>query len=158
MVRECDASVYLARAYTHPRENYSPEPPFVYFPIYKSIDKGSTWAPLSNVADQVNGRGLRYQPLLCVLPQAIGNLAEGTILCAGNSIPSDLSKTKIDIYASTDSGQTWKFVSSVASGGDAEPKNGLTPVWEPFLMVYNNQLVAYYSDQRNPSYGQYLVH
>jgi hypothetical protein len=158
MVRECDASVYLARADTHPRENYSPEPPLVYFPIYKSTDKSATWAPLSNVTDQVNGWGLRYQPFLYVLPQAIGSLAEGTILCAGNSIPSDLSKTKIDIYASTDSGQTWKFVSSVASGGDAEPKNGLTPVWEPFLMVYNNQLVAYYSDQRNPSYGQYLVH
>jgi hypothetical protein len=25
-------------------------------------------------------------------------------------------------------------------------------------MVYDNQLVCYYSDQRNPSYGQYLVH
>jgi hypothetical protein len=105
----------------------------------------------------MNGWGLRFQPFLYVLPQAIGNLTEGTIPCAGNSIPSDLSKTKIGIYASTDSGQTWKLVSSVASGGEAEPTNGLTPAWEPFLMVYNNQLVTYYSDQRSPSYGQYLV-
>ena len=86
MVRECDASVYLARADTHPRENYSPGPPLVYFPIYQSTDKGGTWAPLSNVTDQVNGWGLRYQPFLHVLPQAIGSLAEGTIFCAENSI------------------------------------------------------------------------
>jgi len=31
-------------------------------------------------------------------------------------------------------------------------------VWEPFLMVYNNQLVVYYSDQRDSAYGQKIVH
>lgn len=101
---------------------------------------------------------MRYQPFLYVLPQAIGKLPAGTVLCAGNSIPSDLSKTKIDIYASTDAGKTWKFLSSVCSGGKADPANGETPVWEPFLMVYKNQLVAYYSDQRDSAYGQKLVH
>ncbi|KAF5586161.1 BNR Asp-box repeat domain-containing protein [Fusarium pseudocircinatum] len=139
-------------------ENYSPEPPKVYFPIYQSKDKGSTWAPLSNVTDTKNGWGLRYQPFLYVLPQAIGKLAKGTILLAGNSIPTDLSKTKIDLYASTDSGKTWKYISNIATGGKAVPDNGETPVWEPFLMVYNNKLVCYYSDQRDPSYGQKLVH
>lgn len=69
--------------------------------------------------------------------------------------------------------KTWKFVSHIASGGKAIPNNGVsrhypfdwqtdrlqeTPVWEPFLMVYNNQLVVYYSDQRDPNYGQKLVH
>ncbi|KAF5003862.1 hypothetical protein FDECE_9610 [Fusarium decemcellulare] len=135
-----------------------PEPPKVFFPIYSSSDKGSTWSRLSQVDDKVNGWGLRYQPFLYVLPQKIGNLAKGTILLAGNSIPTDLSKTKIDLYASTDSGKTWSFVSSIASGGKAVPNNGETPVWEPFLMVYNNQLVCYYSDQRDSAYGQKLVH
>jgi hypothetical protein len=130
----------------------------VYFPIYKSTDKGQTWTSISQVTDQVNGWGMRYQPDLYVLPQAIGNLPKGTVLCAGNSIPTDLSQTKIDIYASKDGGYTWSFVSSVASGGRAEPTNGLTPVWEPFLMVYNNQLVCYYSDQRDTTYAQKLVH
>ncbi|KAH6983627.1 Sialidase [Ilyonectria sp. MPI-CAGE-AT-0026] len=139
-------------------ENYSPEPPMVYFPIYRSTDKGATWSAFSTVNDTKNGWGLRYQPFLYVLPQQIGNLAKGTILLAGNSIPTDLSKTKIDIYASTDSGKTWSFVSSVASGGKAVPNNGETPIWEPFLMVYNNQLVCYYSDQRDSAYGQKLVH
>ncbi|RDW64675.1 glycoside hydrolase family 93 protein [Coleophoma cylindrospora] len=139
-------------------ENYSPEPPMVYFPIYRSTDKGETWTSFSTVQDQVNGWGLRYQPSLYLLPQTIGNLTKGTILCAGNSIPTDLSQTKIDLYASQDSGATWSFVSSIASGGAADPSNGQTPVWEPFLMVYDNQLVAYYSDQRDPAHGQKLVH
>jgi hypothetical protein len=36
-------------------ENYSPEPPLVYFPIYKSTDGAVTWHEISRVADQVNG-------------------------------------------------------------------------------------------------------
>ncbi|KAG5951614.1 hypothetical protein E4U53_002690 [Claviceps sorghi] len=139
-------------------EAYSPEPPVVDFPIYRSTDKGATWAPFSKVTDQVNGWGLRYQPFLYVLPQAIGQLPKGTVLLAGNSIPKDLSRTKIDLYASKDGGKTWSFVSSIASGGKALPNNGETPVWEPFLMVYNNQLVCYYSDQRDKAFGQKLVH
>ncbi|KAH6876379.1 family 93 glycoside hydrolase [Thelonectria olida] len=139
-------------------ENYSPEPPLVYFPIYKSLDGGVTWSEISKVEDQVNDWGLRYQPFLYELPQAIGDYAAGTILLAGNSIPTDLSQTKIDVYASTDGGETWEFVSSVASGGEARPTNGLTPVWEPYLMVYNDELICYYSDQRDSNYGQKLVH
>ncbi|KAG9228269.1 Sialidase [Amylocarpus encephaloides] len=139
-------------------ENYSKEPPKVYFPIYKSVDKGATWSSFSTIQDTVNGWGLRYQPDLYLLPQAIGNLPAGTILCAGNSIPTDLSKTKIDLYASKDNGLTWSFISSIATGGRADPTNGQTPIWEPFLMVYNDQVVAYYSDQRDPAHGQKLVH
>ncbi|KPM39416.1 hypothetical protein AK830_g7170 [Neonectria ditissima] len=139
-------------------ENYSPEPPLVYFPIYKSLDGGVTWSEVGRIQDQVNNWGLRYQPFLYELPQAIGAFKAGTILCAGNSIPTDLSKTKIDVYASTDGGKTWKFASTVASGGEARPNNGLTPVWEPFLMVYKTQLVIYYADQRDTKYGQKLVH
>ena len=115
-------------------ENYSPEPPLVYFPIYKSTDGGVQWTEIGKVQDQVNGWGLRYQPFLYVLPRAIGKYPKGTILCAGNSIPTDLSKSKIDVYASSDEGSSWEFVSSVAQGGEAKPDNGLTPVWEPFMM------------------------
>lgn len=115
-------------------ENYSPEPPLVYFPIYRSTDAGATWAEIGRVEDTENGWGLRYQPFLYELPVAIGRFAAGTLLLAGNSIPTDLSKTKIDVYASTDGGVTWTFVSSIAEGGEARPNNGLTPVWEPLLM------------------------
>jgi hypothetical protein len=92
-------------------ENYSPEPQnnSVYFPIYKSSDHGKSWKHISNVTDQVNGWGLRYQPFLYELPQAIGNYSAGTILLAGNSIPTNLSNTQIDIYASTDKGYVQHF-------------------------------------------------
>ncbi|WP_276354208.1 AbfB domain-containing protein [Cohnella caldifontis] len=128
------------------------------FPIYRSTDGGVTWAHLSEVTDTVNGWGLRYQPFLYELPQAIGSMPAGTILCAGNSIPSDLSATKIDLYKSTDHGVTWSFVSSIATGGRADPSGAYDPVWEPFLLVANNKLILYYSDERDPAHNQKLVH
>ncbi|RCW40317.1 hypothetical protein DFP97_1378, partial [Paenibacillus prosopidis] len=78
--------------------------------------------------------------------------------CAGNSIPSDYSKSKLDLYKSTDHGKTWSFVSSIASGGRPKSENGYTPVWEPFPLVADNKLIVYYSDQRDPKYGQKIVH
>jgi hypothetical protein len=128
------------------------------FPIFQSTDDGKTWKPLSTVTDQVNGWGMRWQPQLYELPQAIGNMPAGTILCAGNSIPSDYSKSKLDLYKSTDHGKTWSFVSSIASGGQPKSENGYTPVWEPFPLVADNKLIVYYSDQRDPKYGQKMVH
>ena len=108
--------------------------------------------------DTQNGWGLRYQPFLYVLPQAFAGYKAGTVLLSGSSIPTDLSKTQIELYASTDSGKSWKFVSHIASGGVAKPNNGETPVWEPFLMLHKNKLICYYSDQRDTKYGQKMVH
>ncbi|KAF4455686.1 BNR Asp-box repeat domain [Fusarium albosuccineum] len=140
-------------------ENYSPEPPLVWFPIVKSKDGGKTWKEISRVHDTQNGWGLRYQPFLYQLPEAIGDFEKGTVLISGSSIPTNLSQTLIEVYASRDKGYTWEFVSHVALGGEAKPEHGLTPVWEPFLMTYKKQLVLYYSDQRdNATHSQKLVH
>ncbi|KAI0130665.1 glycoside hydrolase family 93 protein [Daldinia grandis] len=139
-------------------ENYSPEPPPVYFPIYRSSDKGATWTKVSQVEDQGYGYGLRYQPFLYVLPEDFAGYKKGDVLLAGSSIPTDLSKTQLDIYASSDSGKTWKFLSHVAAGGEARPNNGLTPVWEPFLLLHKGKLIYYYSDQRDTKHGQKMVH
>jgi hypothetical protein len=140
-------------------ENYSPEPPKVYFPIYQSKDGGYTWKELSRVQDTQNNWGLRYQPFLHVLQKDMGGYKKGAVLLAGSSIPTDLSKTQLELYASADSGVTWKFVSHMAAGGEALPNNGLTPVWEPFLMEHKDTLIHYYSDQRaNTTHGQKMVH
>ncbi|KAF7719590.1 Exo-alpha-L-1,5-arabinanase [Penicillium ucsense] len=140
-------------------ENYSPEPPQVYFPIYRSKDQGKTWSEISKVHDTANGLGLRYQPFLYHLPERVGPFKAGTLLLAGNSIPTDLATTQIDLYASRDDGLTWEFLSHIASGGEAQPNNGLTPVWEPYLLAHKGKLICYYSDQRdNATYGQKLVH
>jgi hypothetical protein len=128
-------------------ENYSPEPPPVYFPIFQSVDGGETWKEISKVTDQVNGWGLRYQPFLYEMPVSVGKYSAGTILCAGNSIPTNLSHTRIDVYASFDKGYSWEFVSHVASGGAAVPDNGVPAIWEPFILWYDGQIVIYYSDQ-----------
>ncbi|KAH8427631.1 sialidase family protein [Aspergillus melleus] len=140
-------------------ENYSPEPPAVYFPIYRSKDHGQTWKEISRVHDTANGLGLRYQPFLYYLPERVGKYKKGTLLLAGSSIPTDLSSTQIDLYASRDSGKTWEFLSHIAAGGEAVPNNGLTPVWEPFLLAHKGKLIAYYADQRaNETHGQKMSH
>ncbi|MGH1552911.1 hypothetical protein ACRAWF_15465 [Streptomyces sp. L7] len=60
--------------------------------------------------------------------------------------------------SSTDSGATWNVVNIIATGswsnGANYPATENTyhqndPVWEPYLMVYNNQLIAYYSDEND---------
>ncbi|KAK2790627.1 hypothetical protein FQN51_002454 [Onygenales sp. PD_10] len=96
-------------------ERYSPEPLAVSFPVYKSTDGSASWAPFSSIQDTVNGWGFRYNPVLFELPQDIGEYAAGTILAAGESLPADLSEAWIDLYASTDGGVNWEFVSHVAA-------------------------------------------
>ncbi|KAI6780470.1 uncharacterized protein J7T54_002868 [Emericellopsis cladophorae] len=137
-----------------------PENP--YIPIYESFDQGQTWAERSRVYDTQNGWGLRYQPELFELTEQIGDYEPGTLLVAANSIPADLNGTRIDIYFSTDEGHTWEFASNVAEGGYAVPDNQYDPIWEPFIVTHEGQLIVYYADQREPgtngTLGQKLSH
>ncbi|KAK8189645.1 BNR/Asp-box repeat protein [Phyllosticta paracitricarpa] len=137
-------------------ENYGPEP--VYFPVYRSTDKNKRWRELSRVEDTTKQWGMRYQPTMYKLPRQIGRFPAGTVLVGGNAIPPDGSLTNIEVFASTDQAKTWTNISTVAEGRRAIPKNGETPVWEPFFLEYEGQLVCYYSDQRDPAHGQKLVH
>jgi hypothetical protein len=75
----------------------------------------------------------------------------------------DRSDMALALYASTDQGATWRVVNIIATGGWQGGSAGATgvnvaaantyrqvdPIWEPFLMVYNGQLVAYYSDEND---------
>ncbi|MDV7217495.1 RICIN domain-containing protein [Streptomyces prunicolor] len=156
-------------------------------PLYKSDDNGTTWQHLSDVkAPAYASSNPAYSsyvsnwtnPYLYVLPQAVGNLASGTLLMAtvvsgddynyldqkatnSSYTPThdgDRSNTAIALYSSTDSGATWNVVNVITTGswsnGANYPATANTyhqndPVWEPYLMVYNNQLVAYYSDEND---------
>ena len=80
-----------------------------YIPIWESTDLGETWSERSRVYDAQNGWGLRYQPDLYEMTEEIGNYSAGTLLMAANSIPADLSETKIDVYASTDKGYVFPY-------------------------------------------------
>ncbi|MDX2681892.1 RICIN domain-containing protein [Streptomyces sp. NY05-11A] len=128
------------------------------FPIYRSTDNGTSWTKISEVADTQNGWGMRWEPELFELPRAMGGFPAGTILAAGDSVPADRGGTKIDLYASTDRGQSWTFVTNIATGGEAISSNGHTPVWEPFFLLSGDRLIVYYSDQRDTAHGQEIVH
>jgi len=126
------------------------------FPIFESTDSGRTWTLVGAVKDTHKGVGMRWEPFLYQLPQAIGGMAAGTLLCAGLDLPYDRSSCEIDLYQSTDAGRTWTYVSTVAVGNKATP--GSQPVWEPYLMVVNNKLYCFYSDERDAAYSQKLGH
>ena len=126
------------------------------FPIFESLDSGRSWSKVGDVKDTHKGVGMRWEPQLYELPQAIGNMPAGTLLSAGLVLPYDRSFCEIDLYKSTDAGRTWSYVSTIAVGTQAIP--GSDPVWEPFLMVANNKLYCFYSDERDAAFSQKLVH
>jgi len=136
--------------------NSSPGPALRFFPIFKSTDGAKSWEQISQVNDTVNGFGMSAQPFLYQLPVPIGSFTAGTVLAAGNSIGPDT--TNLDLYASRDLGVTWTFVSHMAQGGPASTVNGITPVWEPFLMAFEDKVIVMFSDQGDPEYGQKLAH
>ncbi|QLH82894.1 sialidase family protein [Halosimplex pelagicum] len=132
-----------------------------YFPIYRSTDGGETWDAFSAIRDTENDWGLRYQPVLFELPEAVGPWGAGTVLAAGNSLPDDRSRTSIDVYASEDGGRSWSYVSTVAEGGRAVPQADETPVWEPELALdADRELVCYFADERHreDGYDQLVGH
>ena len=69
----------------------------------------------------------------------------------------------IALYKSTDNGASWSYVNIIATGGwqggsagalgtniaAANSTRQVDPVWEPYLMVHNNELIAYYSDEND---------
>ena len=116
----------------------------VGYPIYMSDDNGASWEMVGEITDQTQGVQAEWQPILFELPQAIGDMSAGTLLCAACSVDSLHSTTSmIQLYKSTDMGQNWSFVSTIVTGGGIN-----SGVWEPFLLVNENgDLVCYFSDE-----------
>jgi Ricin-type beta-trefoil lectin domain-like len=73
----------------------------------------------------------------------------------------DRANVAIALYSSTTDGASWNFLNIITTGGwqggsagaigvdvsTANTAGQVDPVWEPYLMVYDGQLVAYYSDE-----------
>ncbi|KAF2096897.1 hypothetical protein NA57DRAFT_67457 [Rhizodiscina lignyota] len=132
-----------------------------YWYIYESKDHGRSWSEISKAyfhATSKSGGGRIEQPYFFELAKPVGKFPAGTILLTGNAIPADLQSTNIEVLASYDKGHSWEYVSTVAVGGAPNATNGATPVWEPFIMMYDNQIGVFYSDQRDPAHGQKLAH
>jgi len=115
-------------------------------PVYRSDDDGTSWQPLSEVKApaylSTDPRYAKYtsnwtNPNLYVLPQAVGDLAAGTLLLATvvtgedeyykerkaadpNWLPSndgDRRDVAIALYSSADEGATWSIRNIIATGG-----------------------------------------
>ncbi len=132
---------------------------YLSFPIFKSIDKGSTWTRISDVTTS-EMEGMRWEPQLFELPISIGINPAGTILCAGLAITNTYGNYtweygKIKLFKSNDLGLTWTFMSDIAQGG-ADPYG----IWEPFLIIDSTgKLVCFYADERqSESHSQMIVH
>ncbi|MFC5823569.1 RICIN domain-containing protein [Nonomuraea insulae] len=131
------------------------------FPIFSSTDDGRSWTKIASVADGSprHWNSMWTNPNFLVLPQQIGTMPAGTILLAGIVSPPDRSATAIHLYRSNDDGFHWTYVSEVAVGGGQWGSADPTPIWEPFMLVANNKLIVYYSDERDKAgHDQKLVH
>lgn len=144
------------------------------FPIYESLDGGATWGagytdtsargdnyvPVGYVQNQgaQNGvTGMRNCPQLYEMPETIGDLEKGTILCAGNSIEAgtngnaaDVTQsdtTYLDLCVSEDLGRTWEHHSSIIGPIEGQCRLLENTVWEPFFLTFGGRLYCFYSDE-----------
>ena len=141
-------------------DNNQPLDTNMSWPIWTSTNNGVSWQRTSSVRDTSPRRwGNWASPFLYVLPQQIGTMPAGTLLMAGMNSPPDRSALALQIYKSNDEGMTWSWVSEVALGGGQWGSADPTPIWEPFLLVANNKLIVYYSDERDKAnHDQKIVH
>ncbi len=167
--------------YYYPNQRYGHE----HFPIFESSDGGKTFSQISSLyeseynkkkyikdengnyieayegaegAERMCGEywGFIYQPTLFELPEKVGSLEKGTVLCAG--LAKSTNYSAIEIYYSTDGLKNWEYLSTVSMGGKAE-MNKASAIWEPYLVCENGALYCFYSDERGMTGGgQRLVY
>lgn len=125
--------------------------------IEVSATGGRTFQQVAEIRDPTAANGGSVCcAALYELPAAVGDLPAGTILwvaSTGNNAPRARRTSRERLWASTDGGLVWRFVSTIATGA-----RHLT-TWEPSLSVAaNGQLVAFYSDETdNRRHAQKLV-
>ena len=141
-------------------------------PIYESLDDGHTWSeePVSQVAEfphaGESGWVLQWCPDFLELSQAAHDLPQGTVLLAGLATyineDGEASQQHAQLYASTDVGRTWTYLSTIIEGtGIAFDYLSNSSVWEPNLQLTpDGRLVAYYSSEKHKEEGfnQLLAH
>ncbi|MFG1792791.1 sialidase family protein [Nocardia sp. NPDC049149] len=136
--------------------------------IMASTDGGKTFQQRGTVTDPMAAKGGQLCcSALFELPTAIGNLPAGTLLWA-DTVFFDLFEVVLRhveqrLWASTDHGANWKFVSTIAESNSVYSPTDWGPIlpsaWEPSLsMAADGQLVALYSDETdNLRHSQKLV-
>lgn len=116
---------------------------------------GEAWTEISRVRetadDSVNAS---WNPCLFELPETVGKFEKGTVLLAGVSIdPAQSEKSRISVYASSDSGRSWSEISAVDEAGGTGDG-----VWEPFLAYEDGWIYCFYSDDSDAEKSQTIVY
>lgn len=118
--------------------------------IFRSTDDGSSWSYLG-IVPTASGSSERCCATLFEMPTTVGGLAAGTLLSAASYFSG--STPAIEIYVSTDYGQSWQYWSTPVVQGDSN--HGL---WEPqFAISADNALVMFWSDETDPCCSQKLA-
>jgi len=103
--------------------------------VYRSTNSGFSWYSFGSAAPKTRGRTLQQPHILFIngtgRENEDGEIDVGTVLMAVNAV--DAKSTNIEVYASTDLGESWELASAVASGGPRVEGNG-TAVANPFLV------------------------
>ncbi|KAF1850269.1 glycoside hydrolase family 93 protein [Cucurbitaria berberidis CBS 394.84] len=122
--------------------------------IYRSTNNGFSWYAHGTAKSTVAGRKLLEPHLLHV--DGIWSGETNLALLTVNAV--DEKSTNIELYASWDNGTIFEFVHLIAEGGPAIATTGSTAVGEPFMVLHDNRLTVYYSDQRDGQHAQKIVH
>ncbi len=175
-------NIYVTSEYFYYPGHYGYE----HFPIFESTDGGRTYTHISDVYDTefmekkwmkaedgtyyevpVGTEGattyydewwvMLFQPFLYELPEDIGDLKKGTVLCAGTTKTNN--RSAIVIYYSTDGLRTWDYYSTIVEAGPLKMNNG-TAIWEAMLISENGVLYCFYSSEvgMTKGGGQRLVY
>lgn len=172
---EGKGNIYLTCEYYYKPGKWGQE----HFPVFESTDGGNTFNHISDIYDTEFTKkkykmaddgtyyvvpegtegattyhnewwSMLYQPTLFELSEDLGDLKKGTVLCVGTTRANN--HCAIVIYYSTDNLRTWKYLSTVAEGGKCEMEKA-SAIWEGFLILEDNTLYCFYSDERGMTGG-----
>ncbi|MFZ3572806.1 RICIN domain-containing protein [Streptomyces sp. BH097] len=132
-------------------------------PIHRSTDGGQSWStsPLSTITSHTAGWDLEA-PVLYEVPRSANGLNAGDLLAAGTAWRAgDYTSQKIEVFKSTDHGQSWQYLSNCTQSSGMPNTIG-SGIWEPwFLLAPNNTLACFISDERpanTPTNNQVIGH
>lgn len=117
-------------------------------PIYRSTNGGTSWSQISSISSNTAGWDIEA-PTLFEVPRTIPGLNQGDILAAGTAWSvGNYSAQKVEVFRSTDQGQSWQFLSNCTQTSGL-PNGWGHGIWEPtFLVADNNTLACFISDER----------
>lgn len=117
-------------------------------PIYRSTNGGTSWNQISTISSHTSGWDIEA-PTLYEVPRSIPGLNQGDLLAAGTAWSvGNFSTQKVEVFKSTDKGQTWSYLSNCAQTSGLPNTQG-HGIWEPTFVVANNDTLAcFISDER----------